>query len=112
MRTIVALLGCLAILAVAPAAAAQEGRRDPFRPLVSDEPASTGVPGGTDTSQPSTSTSTPEQGVGTTEGTPNTGLPASDWSALAYMLIALGAAAVALARLRKPVTAVPRRRRS
>jgi hypothetical protein len=107
MRRLLIVVCCLASLAVVPGAAAQEPRRDPFRPLVSEDAGSTAVPPGTE-GQPSTSTGTPEQGPATSEGTPNTGVPASDWSAVATMLIVLGAGAVGLARLRRPVTMVPR----
>lgn len=111
MRGLVVVVCCVASLAVAPAALAQEGRRDPFRPLVGEEGSE--VPAGTDTSQPSTATGTDTTGDPgeTSEGTPNTGMPASDWTAVAYLLIVLGAAAVTLARLRRPLTPVPRPRR-
>jgi hypothetical protein len=110
VRRLVVPIACLVLVAVAPQAAGQEARRDPFRPLVSEE----GAVVSTAPSQPSGSTDT---GTGTSDqpatsgGSPNTGMPASDWTAVAYMLIALGAAAIALARLRRPVAVAPRRRR-
>jgi hypothetical protein len=114
MRRLVAVMSCLFVsLTLAPVAAAQEGRRDPFRPLVTEGDESGAVPSGVGTSEPSTSTGTDTSGRDGTvsEGSPNTGMPASEWTAIAYMLIVLGTAGVTLARLRRPVAVVPRARR-
>jgi hypothetical protein len=110
MRTLMVVLTCVAVVALAPAAAAQQGQRDPFEPLISEDQGTGQVPSGivdpgTGTDQPS------DQSPTTSGGSPNTGMPADDWSGLAYMLIALGAAAVIVARLRRPLVEVPRRRR-
>jgi hypothetical protein len=111
MRSFVVAICCLASFGMAPVAAAQDAQRDPFAPLVTEGGGSTAVPG--DASQPSTSTGTDTSGEGptTSGGSPNTGMPASDWTAIASMLIVLGGAAVTLARLRRPLEAVPRTRR-
>jgi len=67
------------------------------------------VPVGTGTTDPAEQPPTSQPQPATGGGSPNTGMPASEWTAIAYMLIVFGGAAVALARLRRPVT-VNRRR--
>jgi len=107
MRRVTVLLTCLMLLAPAPAASAQDGRRDPFRPLVTEDSGGN-LPVGTP--QTDTGTTGTVDTSNTTEGTPNTGIPASNWAGLAYLLIILGSAAVVLARLRRPLPVTPRRR--
>lgn len=110
MRKALVLLCVLGSIAVMPNAVAQEARRDPFKPLVDED---AGVP-----VAPVPGTGTPTDGSdgetgagpGTTEGSPNTGMAATDWTGLAYLLIVMGAAALTLARLRRPITIGPRRR--
>ena len=111
MRTAVLVLCTLGVMAAMPSALAQEARRDPFEPLVDEDAGVTVVPGagtGTDTTADGTADGSTTTGD-TTEGTPNTGMETADLTGLGYFLIVMGASAVTLARLRRPIT-TPRRR--
>jgi hypothetical protein len=109
MRKLVILVCVLGLLGAMPSALAQESRRDPFEPLVDENAGVTTVPVGSDTS--SGTSDDDSSGSGTSEGTPNTGMATSSWTGLAYLLIVMGAAAVTLARLRRPPVLAARRRR-
>ena len=109
MRKTVIVLCVFGLLVAMPSALAQEGRRDPFEPIVDEEAGVVVVPAG----DPGTSTGGSGDGPGgsgSTEGTPTTGMATSSWTGLAYLLIVMGAAGVTLARLRRPVGVTPRRR--
>ena len=111
MRKTLVLLCVLGLMASMPAAFAQEGRRDPFDPLVDEDAGVIVVPAGTGTDTSTGGDTGTSTGSGTTEGTPNTGMATANWTGLAYLLIVMGAAAVALARLGRPITSVHPRRR-
>ena len=82
-----------------PAAAHKTGLRDPFEPLISPEDGTSTVTTTTDT----TTTDTTDPGTTGTviepdNGLPSTGSNAIDWLAIAYVLVAAGAGALALAK--------------
>ena len=90
----------IAIITAGPAAAQQ---RDPFDPLVSNSSVDdTGVPTTTTDSQADTSTPTTTQPVVQESSLPNTGSNVSKWLAVAYVLVASGAALLLLARMLQP----------
>lgn len=96
LLALAALVGALTL--VSPAAAAHpEGVRDPFAPLVSPTtaPAAPGVPG--DPVAPP-----PPVAPAPTDPLPTTGSSPTPWVGLGYLLVALGAGAVALSRLFGP----------
>jgi hypothetical protein len=106
MRWSIAPITFLLLLVASPAVA-QEGVRDPFVPLITEQQVSE-VP--SSTSPTTTEPTTTQQPAPTTPGSSaNTGMEASDLTTLAAMLIGLGAAALIVARLRRPLVAVPRR---
>ncbi len=95
-RAAVALL-CVAVtlISLAPSAFAhQAGLRDPFEPLVDPQaPGTTTATTTTDTVDATTTTvDTTEEGLPTTGGDP------FSWLAVAYVLVAGGASALAMAR--------------
>lgn len=101
LAVVLAALGALAVTAT-PATAQQ---RDPFDPLVSTGSDGTEETGGVPVSSESTSGS----GTGaSTESTveesslPNTGSGMSDWLAVAYALVAVGAGFVLITRIVSP----------
>jgi LPXTG-motif cell wall-anchored protein len=96
-----AAVGLLLTLS-SPAVAQTSGLRDPFEPLISPEDETS-----TDTTTTDTTTTDPtDTGATVTvadpdDGLPNTGSNATDWLAIAYVLVAAGAGALAFARVNK-----------
>ena len=94
----------IAVLSVAAPAAAQA--RDPFDPLVDESAVTNGTVTGTTTIDGET-----DAEVGTvveTERLANTGSEVQPWLVVAYTLVAMGAAALVLARTRAPVRRISR----
>ena len=86
--------GFMSIALAQGAAAHQAGLRDPFEPLI--DPEATGTTTTTTTTTDTVDTTTT---VDTTdEGLPTTGTDAVSWVAVAYVLVAAGIGALALAR--------------
>jgi hypothetical protein len=105
MRKLLGLLVLVGVLTVlGPAAAAQpEVVRDPFVPLISPTtaPAAPGVPGGP-------VATLPPAAPAPTDPLPSTGSSPTPWVGLGYLLVALGAGAVALSRLFGPTPVTTR----
>ncbi len=98
-----ALSVMLAVLVVGPASvvhAQEENLRDPFEPLLSAETDTTTTTTGDGTIAPTTTDTDTDTDVepAPTDGLPTTGGDADRWVALAYVLVAAGGAALALAR--------------
>jgi hypothetical protein len=106
MRKLPALLGIVLALSVvvAPAAAAQEGVRDPFLPLIAppgQEDGTVAQPG--DPTDPTVSVE-----PAPTEPLPTTGSSPAPWLAIAYVLVAFGTGAIVLSRVLGPPPASAR----
>lgn len=95
----------LALLVPAAAASAQESTtvRDPFVPLIQPSPVATG----TDPTVP-VDPVVVDPAPDPDEPLPGTGAPATTWVGLGYVLIALGAGAVAVSKLFGPMRATAR----
>ena len=89
----------VAILSIAAPAGAQT--RDPFDPLIDENAVTTSTVTGTTTVDGDTDTET--DAVVETEQLANTGSNVQPWLMVAYTLLAMGAAALVLGRMRAPV---------
>ena len=101
MRKALLLLVAAAIALLAVAAPAGAQARDPFDPLIDENAATTGTVTGTTTVDGGTDADTDT--VVETEQLANTGSNVQPWLMLAYTLMAMGAAALVLGRMRAPV---------
>ena len=98
MRKIIVSVMAMLLLALA-AAPAYAQARDPFDPLV-EESATGGAPAaGAPTEERSATEGTETETVQTAEGMPNTGSNTDVWLVIAYVLLALGGAALAASTL-------------
>lgn len=89
----------LVLFALAPVAHAQDPAvRDPFAPLIVPDPVATG----TDPTVPTDPSVVVDPVPDPTEPLPGTGSPAVTWFGLGYVLVALGAGAVAVSKLFGP----------
>lgn len=110
MRRLTLLAAVLAVSAVAAPALAQE--RDPFEPLVDPTADGAGDAGAGGQDDGATDDGSTDDGDGAADGDaaasdgelPNTGVDPVPWLVLAYALIALGAAALVLARVFAPAS--------
>ena len=100
MRRTLLLLAAAAIAVLAVAAPAGAQARDPFDPLI-DENVTTGTVDGTTTVDGQTDDVVDT--VVETERLANTGSDVEPWLVVAYTLVAMGGAALALSRTRAPV---------
>jgi hypothetical protein len=101
LAVVLAALGALTVTAT-PATAQQ---RDPFDPLVSTGSDVTEETGGVPASSESTSGSATEASTDSTveeSSLPNTGSGMSEWLAVAYALVAIGAGFVLITRILSP----------